>query len=68
MPVHIDNVTSTVSVTDSSAPLPAETMRQVVAAVIAELAAREARAERAARDRSLGGGSHGSCGCGGGRR
>lgn len=68
MPVHIDNVTSTVRVTDSSAPLPPETMRQVVAAVIAELDSREARARRAARDRSVGGGSHSSCSCGGGHR
>lgn len=67
MAVHIENVSSRVSVTDGSTPLPPETMRRVVAAVIGELEAREAREQRSARDRSLGGG-HGSCGCGGGRR
>lgn len=70
MAVHIENVTSTVDVTDGASPLGPETMRRLVEAVLAELDARSARAERAARDRRVAGGSggdeHGDCGCGSG--
>lgn len=67
MAVHIENVSSRVSVTDGSTPLAPETMRRVVAAVIEALDARDAREQRSARDRELGRGG-GACGCDGGRR
>lgn len=67
MTVHIENVTSTVDVTDGNSVLSPETMRRVVGAVLSELETRSARAERAARDRRVGGDSGGDCGCGAGR-
>lgn len=71
MTVHIENVTSTVDVTGGDSPLSPDTMRRVVGAVLAELDARSSRAERAARDRRIGGGNgdgHAGCGCGRGGR
>jgi hypothetical protein len=53
VPVHIEQLTSTVHVTDSEAPLSADALRQIVAAVVAELDARAAREERGARDRRV---------------
>lgn len=66
MAVHIENLRSTVDVTAGGAGMPSpEALRQIVDAVAAELDSRRARAERAARDRSVaGGGGHGACGCG----
>jgi hypothetical protein len=55
VPVHIEQLTSTVHVTDSAAPLSADALRQIVAAVIAAIDARAAREERGARDRRVDG-------------
>lgn len=71
MAVHIEQMTSTVHVADTSAsPLSPETMRAIVTAVLAELQVRDARAERAQRDRRVGGdrGESGGARCGCGRR
>lgn len=68
MAVHIEHMTSTVDVTGGGAGMPSpEALRQIVDAVVAELASRQSRAERAARDRAVAGGDggrHGACGCG----
>lgn len=72
MAVHIEQMTSTVSVTDGSSLLTPDSLRQIVAAVVEQLDARTAREERAARDRRVaggtGGGSDGSAGSGCGCR